>query len=149
MGVNTAIVNTEAEVEQARSGTILDVTPTVNQDGTITLELHPQYVSVDLSNAQAVTNRNGSTSFTNSVTLPVYKSQEINSTVTIPDGGVAVMGGLVQDTEDNEINRTPHFGKVPVVGNLFKNEQLKRTKSYLLIFVQARQIGYHDGKKKN
>lgn len=143
VGANfVAIVQTEAQVEQAQSGTILDVTPTVNQDGTITLELRPQFVTVDLTTTQTITNVTGGQTFPNTVTLPVFKGQEIRTTVTIPDGGVAVMGGLVQDEEDLREERVPFFGRIPLVGKAFSNEQVKRKQSYLLIFVQAREKGY-------
>lgn len=145
----TAIVQTEAEVRQAQSGTILDVTPTINQDGTITLELRPQFVTADLSNTQSITNVTGGKSFPNTVTLPAFKAQEIETTVTIPDGGVAVMGGLIQDEEDNRIERVPKLGKIPVIGRAFSNHQVKRKKSYLLIFVKAREKGYQSHERKN
>ena len=145
----TPVVNTEAEINQARSGTLLDVTPTVNQDKTITLELHPQFVSADLSNTQSITNVTGGARFANTVTLPVFKSQTIDTTITVPDGGFAVMGGLIQDTDDKDYQYVPGLGKVPYVKRLFSNEQVKRTKSYLLIFVQAKEKGYRDVEKQN
>ena len=146
-GAAAAIVQTEAEVRQAQSGTILDVLPTLNVDGTITLELHPQFVTANLSQTQTVSNITGGKSFPNSVTLPVFKGQEIDTTVTIPDGGVAVMGGLIQDQEDKHVESVPLFDKVPILGKLLSSDQVRRTKSYLLIFIQAREKGYSHEKE--
>ena len=138
----TPIAESEVDIRTARSGTILDVTPTINYNGTITLEVRPQFVTVDLTSSQSITNVTGGATFPNSVTLPVFKSQDINTTITVPDRGFAVMGGLIQDDENVTRQRVPFFAAIPGAGKMLSNEQIKRTKSYLVIFIQARQKGY-------
>ena len=147
IGVTVAVVETTVKISQAHSGTILDVTPTVNQNGTVTLELQPQNVTADLTGTQSIRNVTGSSAFDNSVTLPIFKSQEINTTVTIPNGGFAVMGGLITDDDQLNDQRIPYFYKVPLLGSLLSNRQTTRRKSYLLIFVQARVKGYGGDEK--
>jgi general secretion pathway protein D len=134
-GSDDLIVAQDPDVDIARSGTILDVTPTIHDDGTITLELHPHYVRVDLSNTQDIENASGITS--NSVTLPVYVSQEINTTVTIDNGGVIVLGGLIAEKENNLYDKVPILGDIPLIGKaLFQNNQAKNVKTHLLMFVK-------------
>ncbi|GEM_PF-1897390 len=133
-----AIVSAKAIVDVARSGTILDVTPTINADGTITLDLHPTFVRVDLTKTQTFTNRFSGADFNNSVTLPVYEKQAIDTTLTVPNGGVAVLGGLITETENIKLRKTPFFGEIPLLGKwFFQNEQNEHVRSYLIMFVRA------------
>ncbi|MBN1492939.1 MAG: hypothetical protein JW938_02190 [Candidatus Omnitrophica bacterium] len=135
-GSDDLIVAQDPDVDIARSGTILDVTPTIHDDGTITLELHPHYVRVDLTDTQDIENASGVTS--NSVTLPIFTSQEINTTVTIDDGGVVILGGLISETEDNLHDKVPLLGDIPLIGKaLFQNNQVRNVKTHLLMFVKA------------
>jgi MSHA biogenesis protein MshL len=134
-GSTDLIVAQDPDVDIARSGTILDVTPSIHDDGTITLELHPHYVRVDLSNTQDIENASGITS--NSVTLPVYVSQEINTTVTVDNGGVIVLGGLISEKENNLYDKVPVLGDIPLIGKaFFQNNQAKNVKTHLLMFVK-------------
>lgn len=133
-----AIVSAEAIVDVARSGTILDVTPTINANGTITLDLHPTFVRVDLSETQTFTNRFQGADFSNTVTLPVYDKQSIDTTLTIPNGGVAVLGGLITETENLKLRKTPFFGDIPLIGKwFFQNDQNEHVRAYLIMFVRA------------
>ena len=124
------------DVAIARSGTILDVTPSINSNGTITLELHPNYVRVDLTNTQQIQKVAGVTP--SSVTLPKYTSQEINTTVTIQNGGVVVLGGLISEEDINEHDKVPVLGSIPILGKLFfQSNQVRKEKTHLLMFVKA------------
>lgn len=136
-------VATEMEVDVAQSGTVLDVVPTINRDGTITLEIHPQFVTADLSRTQVVNVAGTGTINSDAqpfVSLPVYTNQSIDTTVTVEDGGVLVLGGLIEEFETNNLQQVPGVSKVPLVGNLFKNKKEGREKVHLVIFLRARTI---------
>lgn len=127
----------DPDVGVARSGTILDVTPTINANDTITLELHPHYVRVDLTNTQEIQNGSGADT-PNQVTLPTYNSQEINTTVTVENGGVVILGGLISEEEISQHDKVPGLGNIPLIGKLFfQSNQDKNVKTHLLIFVKA------------
>jgi len=135
LGVETAVQNPEIRI--APSGTILDVTPTINSNGSITLELHPSFLRTDITTTATVQNGTGGTN--DSVTLPIYTVQEINTTVTIENGGVIILGGLISEEEINERNKVPLLGSIPILGKfLFQNNQTRNIKSHLLIFVKAK-----------
>lgn len=141
--INAATVATEMDVDVAQSGTVLDVTPTVNRDGTITLELHPQFVTADLAKTQTINVAGTSVLSSGSqpfVRLPVFQNQSIDTTVTIEDGGVLVLGGLVDDRETKNTERVPGLSRIPLLGKLFKNEKVSRLKTHLLIFLKARVV---------
>lgn len=123
-------------VDTAMEGVSLDVTPTYNEKmNTITLELHPTVVTADLSNTQTITT---STSVTNSVTLPIFVDQTIDTTVTIPDGGTVVLGGLITEKMRNDIRKVPVLGDIPFVQFFFSYKTRFKDKSILLIFITAK-----------
>lgn len=133
------IFTLQAQVNQAESGTILDVTPTVNNDGTISLELHPHFLTANLSSTRIIKNINDGEELNNSITLPVFTLQSVNTSLTVPNGGVAVLGGLITEEEEKQYRKTPFFGDIPYIGRLlFTSEKLSEEKSYLLIFVKAK-----------
>jgi type II secretory pathway component GspD/PulD (secretin) len=132
----------DTKVRQAPSGTILDVTPTINNDGTITLALHPTFVTADLDTTvdieSVASGESGGTSLaSNTLTLPVFTTQSVDTTVVLPDGGVAVIGGLIDEVELLKDHYSPIWGKFPLIGNLFKNKNNRTLKSHLVVFVKA------------
>ncbi len=136
-------VATRMLVDAAHSGTVLDVTPTINRDGTITLELHPQFVTVDLTKTQTINVAATGILPTASqpfVRLPIFNNQSIDTTVTIEDGGVIILGGLVDEREENSLQRVPGLWRIPLLGKLFQNDKKSRTKTHLLIFIRAKAI---------
>ena len=93
---------------------------------------------MDLTNTQTFTNRFSGADFNNSVTLPVYEKQAIDTTLTVPNGGVAVLGGLITETENIKLRKTPFYGEIHLIGKwLFQNEQNEHVRSYLIMFVRA------------
>jgi type II secretory pathway component GspD/PulD (secretin) len=131
-GTTTSV---DVTVETALEGVSLDVTPTINLvDDTITLELHPSVVSVDLSDTQQI---DSGTSVSNEITLPEYVRQTIDTNVTIPDGGTVILGGLIRETEQDDIRKVPFLGDVPILGNLFRYKTEFKDKTNLLIFITA------------
>ena len=57
----------------------------------------------------------------------------------IPDGGTAVVGGILLDNDSVNISQVPGFGQYPHIGgNLFKSTQVIKSTSELLFFITAR-----------
>ena len=141
--VNADSVATEMTVTSADSGTVLDVTPTINKDGTVTLELHPQFVTVDLTKTQTI-NVAGTAILPAAsqpfVRLPLFTNQSIDTTVTVEDGGVIMLGGFIDEKEDITWQRVPGIWRIPLIGKLFQNKKAQRVKTHLLIFIRAKTI---------
>jgi general secretion pathway protein D len=129
----------DPSISLAQSGTILDVTPTINANNTISLELHPLFATVDLSNVQKLQfSGNFSEDFQPEVTLPVFSLQHADTTITIENGGVAVIGGLIEETDKKEFYKIPLLGDIPVIGKvLFGSDNVITEKSHVIIFVKA------------
>ncbi len=54
------------------------------------------------------------------------------------DGGIIVLGGLMQDTVTESEDRVPGLGAIPVLGNLFKSRSGSRQKTNLLVFLRPK-----------
>jgi len=112
--------------ELKKVGITLEVTPYINSENRITMDLHPE-VS-DLS-AQA-TVQGGL----------IFTSTEADTRVMVNNGDTAVIGGLVRSTEDYTTQGIPFLRSLPIVGPLFGRKDVATENRELLIFVTPRVI---------
>jgi general secretion pathway protein D len=111
-------------IQRQEVGTILTVTPQINEGNVILLKLQIESSSIAASSEGAVdliTNKN-----------------VITTSVLIKDGGTLVLGGLIQDSATNTENTVPLLGHIPIIGELFRTRDTSKTKSDFLIFLQPR-----------
>ena len=101
----------------------LDVRPQVNSSGTIKLNLHLQVSSI----AGPVSSDNSDL---------ILNKRELETTLTVDDGAIGVIGGLLSDEERRTIEKIPLLGDVPIIGNLFKSRAKSRNKTNLMIFIR-------------
>jgi general secretion pathway protein D len=109
-------------IQREEVGTILTVTPTINEGDTVLLKLQVESSSLAASSQGAVdliTNKN-----------------EITTSVLIKDGGTLVLGGLIQDSVTNSEESVPLLGSIPIIGELFRTRNTEKTKTNFLIFLQ-------------
>jgi len=71
--------------------------------------------------------------------MPIFTNQ-VDSKVVIMDGDTIVIGGVMKSEESNVDVGVPWIYKVPVLGWLFKQENIERTKRELLIFVTPKIV---------
>ncbi len=113
--------------ELKKIGVILQVTPHVNSDGTITMDLHPE-----LSGLSSEATVQGGV---------IINLQEADTRVVVKDGETAVIGGLISDTESLTRNGVPVLKDVPLLGPLFRYESKVKNKRELIIFVTPKIVG--------
>jgi len=120
-------------------GNTLTVTPSINKDNFITLNVKPE-----ISNkvADSVFTFSGAT-----VSSPIIDTRDIESTVLIKSGDTLAIGGLLQDEVTKTHNKVPVLGDIPGIGYAFQQHANVRTKRNLLIFVTPTIIkqGYGTG----
>jgi type IV pilus assembly protein PilQ len=58
--------------------------------------------------------------------------------VLVENGGTVVIGGIFSRDENNQTNRVPLLGDIPLLGNVFRNTAKRDNKTELLIFVTPR-----------
>ncbi|MGD0770270.1 MAG: secretin N-terminal domain-containing protein [Tepidisphaeraceae bacterium] len=125
--VNGGVHNT---VQYQDLGVILDVTPHINPDGLVIMDVDPQISSLT---GQTVTIQAG-------VSVPVYELRSAQSRVAIDDGQTIVIGGLMQDQKTENINKIPLLGDIPLLGALFSYRTKSKTKTELLIFLTPHAV---------
>ncbi|MGF1543569.1 MAG: type II secretion system secretin GspD [Parvularculaceae bacterium] len=110
-------------VSREEVGVILEVTPRINEGGTVTLELRQEISSVE---GQIISD---STDLITNQTV-------IETTALVDDGDILVIGGLVEQNDQLAEDKVPLLGDVPVLGNLFKNSGRSRDRGSLMIFIR-------------
>src|SRR5262249_414368 len=78
--------------------------------------------------------------FTQFIQQPVFDTVTISTTVTVPDGGTVVLGGLKRRAEGGNEFGPPVLSKIPYLDRLFRNQAYGREVESLLIMVTPRVI---------
>ena len=116
-------VNPFQTIERKDVGLTLRVKPQISENGTVKLTIYQEVSSV-------VANSIGST------TGLITNKRSIESNVLVEDGQVVVLGGLLSDEYTGENDQVPGLGSVPILGNLFRNENRTRNKTNLMVFLR-------------
>ena len=66
---------------------------------------------------------------------PTTSKRQVKTTVVVPDQKTIVIGGLMKDNVKTTENKVPILGSIPIIGNLFKYQTKRVSKSNLLIFL--------------
>lgn len=123
--VTGGTVNPFQTIQREEVGTILKVTPTISPEGSaVMLKISIESSSIGQKPAGAVD--------------LVTNKRTITTTVLIEDGGVVVLGGLIEDNSVKGENRVPYLGNIPVLGLLFKTRNATSTKNNLIMFIRPK-----------
>jgi MSHA biogenesis protein MshL len=68
--------------------------------------------------------------------IPEIQTREMESIIKVESGQTAVMGGLIQESINNNSSEVPFMARIPIVGNLFQNRDDTSTKTELVIFMR-------------
>ena len=118
-------------IQYVDTGVILKVTPRVNANGLITLDVSQEVSSV----------ANTSNTATSSLG-PTITQRRIQSTVTVQNGETIALGGLIQDNNQLTKNGVPVLSDIPVLGNLFRSTDRNVQRTELLVLLSPRVL--HD-----
>ncbi|MGB8076920.1 MAG: hypothetical protein WCF09_03480, partial [Gallionella sp.] len=69
-------------------------------------------------------------------TIPQIRTREMESVLKIESSQIAVLGGLMQDSIDNQTDSVPLLASIPLIGEFFKNRNDTTTKTELVIFLR-------------
>ncbi len=123
--------NTDVELTPFFSGIALDVTPQISDDGRIVLHVHPSISEVDdQTKVVSLGDRD--------LTLPLALStiRETDSVISASSGQVVVIGGLISEYSTEDRASVPLLGRIPGLGNMFTQKQVKKRKSELVILIR-------------
>ena len=124
----TASNNDYTNYEYKDVGVTLKITPQINQENVVRLEVFVEVIK--LKNAAVALATNTPTTF----------KRTAQTTVIIQDGHTLVMGGIIGDDVQDTSNRVPILGDIPILGWLFKSEGQTVNRVNLYIFLTPRII---------
>ena len=108
------------------SGVRLEVTPVVNTDDVISVEIEPTLSRV-IGFSESGDAR---------VQIPILSTREIKSQFDLPNGMTAAIGGLTETREQEQVNKIPILGDIPVIGRyLFRHTHSEQVQDEVVIFV--------------
>jgi len=110
-------------IQRQNVGIELDVTPQINADNEVRLDLRQEVSSI----AGPVSN---------DFNELIINKREIKTTVTVGDGEIVVLGGLLDDNERKTIQKIPLLGDIPIIGELFKSRGKSHVKTNLMVFIR-------------
>lgn len=103
----------------------LEVTPQITAEGTIFMDVLVENTQID----QGIPRVQG---------IPALDTQSAQTKVLVPDGGTVVIGGIIVNTQNTNIQEVPIVGSLPVIGNLFKRTTVSIQSQELLFFLTPR-----------
>ncbi|QKS01466.1 type II and III secretion system protein family protein [Sphingomonas sp. CL5.1] len=112
-------------IEYKQYGVSLAYTPTVLADGRISLRVRPEVSQ--LSSDGAVTFQG--------TTIPAITTRRAETTVELGSGQSFMIAGLLQNSHNNSIDKTPGIGDLPVLGALFRSNGFQRNETELVIVI--------------
>jgi general secretion pathway protein D len=135
-------------VQRQNVGITLEVRPQINAGGTIKLDLRQEVSSIAgpvSSNFQDL----------------ILNKRELETTITVDDGEIVGIGGLLDDNERRTLQRIPLLGDLPLIGELFRSRGRERGRTNLMVFIRptilrsandaravsARRYGYARGQQ--
>ncbi len=123
-GTTTGISNPFQTIQRKDVGITLTVTPHINEGDTVKLDIHQEVSSLapPVSGASDL----------------VTNKREIQTTVLVKDDAVLVLGGLISDNVQDNVQKVPGLGDIPLIGNLFRYRSNSHQKQNLMVFLHPR-----------
>ncbi|TIC79069.1 type II secretion system secretin GspD [Crenobacter intestini] len=131
-GGSNGAANPFQTFERKDVGVKLQLTPQVSEGGMIRLKIFQEASSVDPA------------SLTNPAGL-ITNTRSIETMVSVRDGNIVALGGLIQETVSNGNSQVPLLGDIPFIGNLFKYKNETRKKSNLMVFLKPTVLRDDEG----
>jgi len=121
---DTVISNTTPQIDEI--GLFLDVTPQVDDEGIITMQIHPS-ISEKLKDVFSPLDGKSS--------KPLINTREADTMIKTRNGQTIVIAGLITDKINDTTKRVPLLGDIPVIGAVFKQVIQEKKKSELVILL--------------
>ncbi|MDW8323391.1 MAG: type II secretion system secretin GspD [Burkholderiales bacterium] len=119
-GPGGTTVNPFQTFERRDVGLTLKVRPQVSEGGAVKLTIVQEVSSVQETTQQGV----------------ITNKRAIETTVRVQSGEAIVLGGLIQDDQQQGQDKVPGLGELPLIGQLFRSDTRKRRKTNLMVFLR-------------
>ncbi len=121
----TATTSPFQTIERKDVGITLRIKPQIGENGTVRMVIYQESSSVATTTAVGTGNAG-----------PTTNKRSIESTVTVDDGSIIVLGGLIEDRYTDNKSQIPLLGDIPYLGALFRSESRSKTRTNLMVFLR-------------
>ncbi|RUP31095.1 MAG: type II secretion system protein GspD [Curvibacter sp.] len=121
-------------IERKDVGITLKIKPQIGENGNVRLTIYQESSSVASTTAAGTTNAG-----------PTTNKRSIESTVTVKNGKIIVLGGLIEDSATNDAGQVPVVADIPVLGAMFRSLSKSRKKTNLMVFLRPRVVSDDEG----
>ena len=121
----TTQTSTLQDVQFLEVGVVLTVTPQISTDGQVLLKVRPKVSSGDINPT---------------TTLPEEETTEVDTSIMVPDGHGVIIGGLIQEIDNERQSKVPFLGDVWVIGRLFQRRAVERSRSEVVVALLPRIV---------
>ncbi len=106
-------------------GIRLNFIPTITMRGTIRLQVAPEVSSLDFNNAVQISG----------FQVPAISSRKVKTEVELNEGQTFVIGGLLDNSETDTLQKIPFIGDIPVLGKFFQSMSRTKANTELIVMV--------------
>jgi general secretion pathway protein D len=125
---SNTVVNT---IDYRNTGIILRVSPRINANGNVRLDVEQEISSVS------------STSSSSSTLTPTVSERRVKSSISVASGQTVLLAGLISEQQNGNRSGIPVLDEIPGLGDAFGNQDKKGTRTELIIFIRPQII--HNG----
>jgi general secretion pathway protein D len=122
--VNTGGLVTQSSIQYKTVALQLEVLPLINSEKEVTLDI-----------VQKVDQQSGSDIIDNN-SIPRIATRVLQTTVTVPNEGTLVLGGLIKQSDNKTLSGIPYLSKIPVVGALFRRTTTDKVRTELIVLIR-------------
>lgn len=121
------------EIQYLPTGVILQVTPRVNDNGLVLLD-----IAQEVSDVKPGTAGNGGSTVTQPT--PTIQDRKFNTSIAVHDGQTIALGGLIRDNTTNAHDGIPFLSEIPYLGSLFGSTDNQHGRTELLVLLTPRVV---------
>jgi len=134
----TRTVSVFSTIERKDVGITLKIKPQITEGDYVRLDIYQEISSVKTESNPDILISVG----------PTTTKRSTNTSVIVKNNQTVVIGGLMQEVEEETFNKVPLFGDIPILGEAFKYKSIKKKKTNLLVFLTPHIIKDADSLKK-
>ena len=117
-------VNPFQTIERRDIGLSLRVRPQISEGGTVRMAIYQETSNIQQSTVSGL----------------ITSKRSIDTNVLVDDGQIIVLGGLIEDTVNDTVEKIPILGDIPFLGYFFRYQSKQRGKTNLMVFIRPTVI---------
>lgn len=125
-------VTQQSTIEYKNVELLLEVIPLINSEKEVTLQISQQNNNIA-----------GSSTISGN-TVPTIASDNLETTVTVPNKQTIILGGLIRDQDTTDRTGVPLLKDIPFLGALFRSDTKQRERDELVILIEPTVVETDD-----